>query len=227
MSAPHVVIAGGGGALGTAVTREFVEAGYLVTALSRGGELPVAHEGVVALRCDVSDEASVRAAFARAIARGPVDVLIYNASRWVMAPFLELRVADFESAWRASVAGAVACAQAVLPAMLERGRGAIVFSGATAALRGGAKFAAFAQAKFALRGLAQSLAREFQPRGVHVAHVVIDGLLRDSAAMARFDAQADHTIDPADVARVYRQLVEQPRSAWTQELDLRPFTEKF
>ncbi len=227
MSAKHVVIAGGGGTLGTALTREFAESGYAVSALSRRGEAPIAHAHVRGLACDLTEEASVRAACARAAEVARVDVLIYNAAQWVMAPFLELRASDFESAWRASVGGAVACAQAVLPAMLDAGGGAMVFSGATAALRGGARFAAFASAKFALRGLAQSLAREFQPRGIHVAHVVLDGLLRDSASATRFNAQTERTMDPAEVARVYRQLVEQPRSTWTQELDLRAQTEAF
>lgn len=227
MNVKHVLIAGGGGALGTALTREFADAGYAVSALSRGGQAPIAHARVQGIACDLIDEGSVRAACARAAEVARVDVLIYNAAHWVMAPFLELRAGDFEAAWRASVGGAVACAQAVLPNMLEAGGGAMIFSGATAALRGGARFAAFASAKFALRGLAQSLAREFQPRGIHVAHVVLDGLLRDSASATRFTAPAERTMDPAEVARVYRQLVEQPRSTWTQELDLRPQTETF
>ena len=144
-----------------------------------------------------------------------------------MAPFLELAAADFESSWRAGVVSAAAAARAVLPGMLRERSGTILLTGATASLRGSANFAAFAVAKFGLRALAQSLAREYQPQGIHVAHVVLDGVLRGSGSAARFQLGDDRTLDPAAVARTYRQLAEQPRSAWTHELELRPASEKF
>ena len=138
-----------------------------------------------------------------------------------------MKTADFEATWRTSVLGAVACAQAVLPGMVQCGRGALIFSGATASIRGAARFAAFAVAKFALRGLAQSLAREYHAQGVHVTHVVLDGLLRGSKSVARFGGRDKAAIDPTEVAKTYRWLAEQEQSAWTHELDLRPASEKF
>jgi NADP-dependent 3-hydroxy acid dehydrogenase YdfG len=117
--------------------------------------------------------------------------------------------------------------QAVLPQMVRQRSGAIVISGATASTRGAARFAAFASAKFALRGLAQSLAREYHSKGVHVAHVILDGLLRGSPSATRFGSDKDDGIDPNQVAETYRWLAEQEASSWTHELDLRPSSEKF
>lgn len=216
MSARLALIAGAGGALGQALCAEFAAAGYRVAPLRRGSDN--------ALR----DAETTRRAVARIVdEQGPPQVLVCNAAHLRIAPFAELQPADFEAAWHAAVGTALGCVQAVLPGMLQQGRGALLFSGATASLRGGARFAAFASAKFALRGLVQSLAREFQPQGLHVAHVLIDGLLRGSASAQRFNAADERTLDPAAVARSYRWLAEQERSAWTHEIDLRPFSENF
>ena len=117
--------------------------------------------------------------------------------------------------------------QIVIPHMAERGRGTIVLTGATAGLRGGANFSAFASAKFALRGLAQSLAREFGPQGIHVAHVVLDGLIDEVQTEQRFGTSAACRMSPAAIAQAYLGLVRQDRCAWTHELDLRPFSESF
>lgn len=211
MTAPLVLIAGGGGVLAAALADEFGAAGHPVVALRRQ-------------HCDLGDAAQVEQAAARAVGEyGPAQVLVCNAAHRPMGGLLALDPGDFEAAWRASMASALGCLRAVLPGMVARGRGCVLFTGATASLRGGAGFAAFASAKFALRGLAQAVAREFQPQGVHVAHVVLDGLLRGSAADT---GQAD-TLDPAAVARTYRGLAEQERSAWVHELDLRPALERF
>jgi NAD(P)-dependent dehydrogenase (short-subunit alcohol dehydrogenase family) len=178
--------------------------------------------------CDFMDREAVQNVTDQVVMEhGAVDVLVYNAAYLVMAPFLELTNDDFTTAWKASVGGAVVCAQAVLPFMLKRQQGAMIFSGATAALRGTARFAAFASAKFALRGLTQSLAREYQSQGIHIAHVVIDGLLRGSASIGKFSGSKELSIDPAAVAGTYRWLAEQPSSAWTLELDVRPNAERF
>ena len=228
MSQPRVLIAGGGGVLGQALVAEFSGAGYAVAALGRTTGRSSAVAKVLELACDLRDPAATRDAVARVAADlGPVDVLVYNAAHLVVAPFAELAQSDFEQAWRVCVAGAVACAQAVLPEMLRAARGTLIFTGATASVRGTAGFAAFACAKFALRGLAQSLAREYQTQGVHVAHVVLDGLLLGSASVQRFGGSDSKTINPADVARSYRWLAEQLPSAWTHELDLRPSSERF
>ncbi|HEX7928997.1 MAG TPA: SDR family NAD(P)-dependent oxidoreductase [bacterium] len=226
------LIVGAGGVLGAALGAEFSAAGYAVAGLRRPGANPPANPTDGAAMeletCDLQDASDVQAAADRVVRRhGAVDVLVHNAAHLTVAPFLSLTNADLETAWRSGVACAAAGARAVLPAMLQQGRGAMIFTGATAALRGGARFAAFASAKFALRGFAQSLAREFQPHGIHVAHVVLDGLLAGSPSAKRFGTPDSPVIEPGDVARAYRLLAEQPRSTWTHEVDLRPSEEKF
>ncbi|MBI2771094.1 MAG: SDR family NAD(P)-dependent oxidoreductase [Burkholderiales bacterium] len=215
MSKPFALVAGSGGVLGEALLGEFAGAGYAVAGLRRAD-------------CNLADPAETQQAIARLTAsHGPVDVLVYNAGRLVIAPFLELGPADFEACWQAGPAGAANCARAVLPSMLERGSGTLLFTGATMSLRGSARFGAMAAGKFGLRGLAQSLAREFQPQGIHVAHVLLDGLLEGSASVLRFGGRDTMPLQPGTVAASYRWLAEQPRSAWTHELDLRTLSEKF
>jgi NAD(P)-dependent dehydrogenase (short-subunit alcohol dehydrogenase family) len=217
------VIAGAGGILGHALAAEFSSGGYSVIGLRRSVEAQSGRSWRE-IACVLSDPEDCRSAV-EAIAAAesaPVEVLILNAAHLSTAPFLELKYQHFEVSWRACVAGAIGCLQGVLPGMLKRERGTIIFSGATASTRGSAGFAAFAAAKFALRGLAQSLAREYHPRGVHVAHVVLDGLVRGSPSVARFGGREDRTLSPQEVARMYRHLCEQPRSAWTHEVDFRP-----
>jgi len=221
------LIIGGGGVLGQALCDEFVGAGFDVACLRRN-PTPDARSSVSSMACDLADAAAVHDAVAQVIReRGPVNTLIHNAAHFRAAPFLELSAADLEESWRVGVAGAAAAARATLPSMLQHRRGTIVFSGATGSLRGSANFAALASAKFALRGLAQALAREYQAAGIHVAHVVIDGLLSGSPSLQRFARPDARTLDPADVARTFRWIAEQPVSAWTHELDLRPVGERF
>jgi len=211
----RVLVVGAGGVLGAALLREFASAGDEVLGLRRSD-------------ADLADGTAVHARVAAVVAeRGRIDVLVCNAARFLMAPFMETTWADAQALWQASVGGAMGAVQAVLPGMLAEGRGTILFTGATASLRGGARFAAFAAAKFALRGMAQSLAREVQPQGVHVAHVVLDGLLRGSASEQRFGQPGGPVLEPAEVARQYRWLADQPASAWSHEIDLRPAGEKF
>jgi NAD(P)-dependent dehydrogenase (short-subunit alcohol dehydrogenase family) len=217
------VIAGVGGVLGRALASEFGSAGYSVVGLRR----TVAAENGRSWRevaCALADPDDCRRAVGgiATAESAPVEVLILNAAHLVVAPFLELEYEDFDASWRVCVAGAIGCIQAALPGMLERGRGTIIFSGATGSTRGSARFAAFASAKFAVRGLAQSLARECQSHGVHVAHVVLDGLVSGSPSVAKFGGREDRTLAPAELARMYRVLCEQPRSAWTHEIDFRP-----
>jgi len=154
------------------------------------------------------------------------DTLIHNAQQLMIRSFAETSAGDFEQVWRNSCLGATIAAQAVLPHMAARKAGTVIFTGATAGLRGGANFAAFASAKFALRGLAQALAREFGPKGIHVAHVVIDGLIDAPQTDLRF-GPAQGRMDAHAIAQAYLALAAQPSSAWTQEMDLRPFAEKF
>jgi NADP-dependent 3-hydroxy acid dehydrogenase YdfG len=134
-----------------------------------------------------------------------------------MGPFEDVTPEAFEGVWRTTCLGAMTATKACLPRMGARGRGSAVFTGATASLRGGANFAAFASAKFALRGLVQSLSRTYWPKGVHVAHTILDGVIGEGPDQLR----------PDDIASAYAGLIAQPRSAWTQELDLRPNAERF
>ncbi len=228
------VVAGVGPGLGAALCRSLVQAGYAVAALARSGdfaevlaqEVRAAGGILIPVQCDVSDAQSVDRAFS-AVEQGigEVSVFIHNASRLVGAPLLELSESAFTEVWQVSCLGALLCAQKVIPGMLKQGHGMLLFSGATASVRGGAGFAAFASAKFALRGLAQSLAREFGPRGIHVAHVVIDGLIWSGEPRRGFGQE--QSLLPEAVAECYLQLIRQDRSAWTHELDLRPDVEKF
>lgn len=227
MTDRSALVVGAGGVLGAALCAEFARAGYRVIGLRRSATADEA-AGVRYVGCDLADpKATGRAASSVLAELGRVDVAVCNAAHLVIAPFGELSFEDFEESWRVSVGSAFAAARALLPSMTARGRGAFIVSGATGSRRGTARFAAFAASKFALRGLTQSLSREYQPLGVHVAHVVLDGLLRGSASAARNDAQPDQCIDPAEVATIYRMLAEQEASAWTHELDLRPKSGRF
>lgn len=230
---PTALIAGIGEGLGVALAARFAAAGYDIVGLARSDRAAAGAAAATTaaggsyrhLAVDLADGDRV-AELLEPIAPG-VEVLVHTAHTLLVRPFAETTAADFEAIWRSSFLSAGTVAGAVAPRMVERGRGAILFTGATASLRAGARFAAFASAKFALRGLAQSLARELGPAGVHVAHVVIDGLLDEPQTDARFGAASALRLDPAAVAEAYLMLVRQPPSAWTQELDLRPSSERF
>lgn len=215
MSRPFALIAGSGGVLGEALGEEFTRAGYTVAGLRLAD-------------CDFADQAATTHAIGALEAQhGPVAALLYSAGHLAVAPFLEQDPSELDACWHAGPLGAANCARAVLPGMLRRGSGSMIFTGATASLRGSSRFAAMAVGKFGLRGLAQALAREFQPGGVHVAHVVLDGLLGGSASVSRFGSPGAQSMDAREVAANYRWLAEQPRSAWTHEMDLRTTGEKF
>jgi NAD(P)-dependent dehydrogenase (short-subunit alcohol dehydrogenase family) len=153
--------------------------------------------------------------------------VVHNPNNLVIQPLLELNADEFEASWRAMVLTALHLGQAVLQPMVRGGGGAFIVSGATASLRGGAKFAALASAKFALRGLTQSMAREFQPSGIHVIHAILDGIIDTKRARAKFDLDPAKMMKTQDIAQAYWQLAHQPASAWTHEVDLRPQSENF
>lgn len=227
MRQPRVLIVGAGGVLGEALVREFSSAGYQVATLRRESARGDSRTGREYF-CDLGNPGAVqRTSSDAASALGGIDVLIHNAAQFAMGPFLESTDAQFDACWHAGAGGAAAAARAILPGMLASGQGVLLFSGATGSVRGSARFSAFSAAKFGLRGLAQSLAREYHAQGIHVAHIVVDGLLRGSPSVERFGSRDSLTIDPAEAARTYRWLAEQPASAWTHELDLRPRGEKF
>ena len=230
------VVAGIGPGLGASLCRALCAIGYDVAGISRSRDFGALLEkelntdGVVfrAKACDVADNEDVARTFSAITDEmGPVDVLIYNAGQLLIKPFTDTTPAEFEAIWRVTSLGAMQTSAAVLPHMKAAGSGTIVFTGATASIRGGARFAAFASAKFALRGLAQSLAREHGELGIHVAHVLVDGMIWGPQAAERFAASEEQCLDPDAIAETYLHLINQNRSAWSQELDLRPFAEKF
>lgn len=236
-SLPCTAIVGVGPGLGAALAERFAHEGHAVALLARSA----GHRDTIIERigaeggrargydCDVREPKSVAAAFEQVRATlGDPEVLIYNAGLFAQGGLLELSPADFENAWRVNCLGGFLAAREVAPAMLERGHGTLLFTGATAALRGGARFSGLAVGKFGLRALAQSLAREFGPKGIHVAHVVIDGQIGSPAAHQRSpERSADSFLEPAAIAEVYWRLHAQPRTAWTLEQDLRPYIEHF
>ena len=230
---PACVVAGVGPGNGEAFARRFAAEGYSVALLARrkdriealAGELPNAR----AFACDVTDAASVQAALAAAEAQlGQAEVLIYNAGKGVWGDVEQVKPADFEEAWRINALGLFLTARRVIPAMTAAGRGAIVVVGATASLRGMAGTAAFASAKAAQRSLTQSLARHLWPKGIHVALIIIDGVVGGPETRQRFsDKPDDFFVKPAAVADIALSLVRQDRSAWSFEVEARPFGEKW
>ena len=181
-----------------------------------------------AFACDAAKPADVDALF-DAMDKGPggaPDVVVYNASGRVRGPFVDLDRAAVADAIAIGAYGGFLVAQAAAKRMLAKGKGAIFFTGASASVKGYAQSAPFAMAKFALRGLAQSMAREFAPRGIHVAHFVIDGAIRNPGRAEAAD-NPDSMLDPDAIARAYLNILRQDRSAWTWEVELRPWAERF
>ncbi len=231
---------GASAGLGGALARRFVKAGFIAAITGRNAERL---EGVAAeirdaggqafaLAGDVSKEADVVSLTRRVTELGALEVAVFNAGNADRAPSLELSAESFEQAWRSSTLAGFLFGREVVRSLLARGRGSLFFTGATASLRGKPPFAGFAAAKAGLRSLSQSFAREFGPQGIHVAHVVIDGgidgeRLRSRAADRVAQAGPDGLLNLEAIAEVYFQLHEQHRSAWTQELDLRPYKEPF
>jgi len=230
---PVCVVTGVGAGTGAAVCRRFAREGYQVAMLARSpdrlAELATEIPGAMPFPTDVTDEGALRATLQEVRARlGPVSVLVHNAGNASFGDLLNVTDEKFEQAWRINTFALFVCGQELAPDMIAAGRGTIVVTGATASLRGGAAFAAFASAKAAQRSLAQSMARLLGPKGVHVAYVVIDGVI-DMPTTREFMANApkESFLSPDAIAETYWQLARQDRSAWTFELDLRPFGEKW
>lgn len=220
------VVVGAGPGLGDALVRRCAEAGMNVAAVSRRGRPPEMIEDRNLVRgyaCDATEGAEVTGMFARVTAElGTPDLVVYNVGTWDRAGILDISDQLFERAWRTGCFGGFLVGREAIRRMLPRERGTIIFSGATGSIRGGLGFAAFAVPKFGLRALAQSMAREFGPRGLHIAHVIIDGMIGQEG-----DAESDDVLAPVAIAEAYFQLHKQQRSAWTHEIDLRPVGEKF
>jgi NAD(P)-dependent dehydrogenase (short-subunit alcohol dehydrogenase family) len=226
--------------LGAAVARKFASAGFDVTIAGRNEDkLKEAAKSVAAVGTaprvvvgDVTRAEDVARFVSVAEESGPIAVAVHNAGENKPKPFLEVTAEHFEEHWRAHAMGGFLLAQAVLPKMLERGAGTLLFTGATGSLRGSARFAPFAAAKGALRNMVQSVAREFGSKGIHVAHIIIDGVINGDRVQKRMPDLAsrfgaDGMLEPDDIAENYLVLHRQPRTAWTHELDLRPWSEKF
>jgi len=237
METKTAAIVGVGPGLGRALALRFARGGLTVGLLARSetalasvrAEVEATGAKAGSYVCDTTDEAAVRGAFAKLSDElGAPDVLVYNAAAFQLANILDIAPADLERTWKTNCLGALIASQAVLPAMLQKGSGTILFSGATASLRGSARFALVAVGKFGLRALAQSMARELGPRGIHVAHVVIDAIVDTPRVRAnRGDGDASKYASPVALAESYWSLYTQGPAAWTHELDLRPSSEKF
>lgn len=219
------VIVGAGPGLGAATARRFAEAGMTSVLVSRNAErlqdLASGIEGAIAYPCDATDEAAVEAMYADIeVTHGPVEVLVYNpGGGFGRTPIIEQTAERFRAVWEFTAFGGFLNCKAAAKRMQARGHGTILVTGATASLRGGKGFGAFASGKFALRALAQSMARELGPEGIHVAHINIDGMIGSSEDGSK--------LNPDDIAETYFGLFKQAKSNWTQELDIRPWTESF
>ena len=229
-------VVGVGAGLGAALARRFAS-DYAVALLARdevkldalASEIAASGGRAIAVPVDVSNAQQIPPAFERIRSElGEVDVLLYNAAMRPFGRLMETKPSTFENTWRVSTFGAFLASQEVVPAMLQKGGGAIVFTGATAGTKPFATSAAFGPAKFALRGLAQVMARDLGPQGIHVTYVNVDGAI-DTPFIRKLapNLGPEDMLEPAAIAEAYWHVVHQQRSAWTQELDLRPFKEKF
>jgi NAD(P)-dependent dehydrogenase (short-subunit alcohol dehydrogenase family) len=230
-------VLGVGPGLGAAIARRFAGEGFAVALMARREESVAAVReeiedsggGALGVTTDATNPDSVAASFQRVRAElGDPEVFVYNAGAFQMGGILEVSPAKFDECFRANCAGAFYAAREVLPAMVEAGRGTILLTGATASLRGSARFSALAVGKFGLRALAQSLAREFGPQGIHVSHIIIDGQINTPRIQEMSPEREDLTmLSPGAIAETYWQLHSQDRTTWTLELDLRPAVESF
>ena len=224
------LIVGAGSGLSASLARAFAKNGMKVALAARSAtklEEFVQATGAKAFNCDAAKRDEVEKLFADLdAAQMTPNVVVYNASYRTRGPLIELDPAEVEKAIAITAFGAFLVAQAAVKRMLPRGHGAILFTGASASVKGYAQSASFAMGKFALRGLAQSMARELSPQGIHVAHFVIDGGIKSSRRPADPD-KPDALLDPDAIAASYLAVLQQPRSAWTHELELRSWAEKF
>ena len=225
----RALIVGAGAGLSASLARLFAKNGLAVALAARDTrklESLCAETGAKAYACDVTKSEDVALLFAELDRHGAPDVVVYNASARVRGPLLSLEADDVERSIRVSAFGGFLVAKEAVRRMLPTEKGAILFTGASASVKGYPESAPFAMGKFALRGLAQSMARELAPKGIHVAHFVIDGGIRSATRRDPPD-RPDSLLDPDAIAQNYLHILGQPRSAWTWEMELRPWVEKF
>ncbi|HYM17383.1 MAG TPA: SDR family NAD(P)-dependent oxidoreductase [Micropepsaceae bacterium] len=233
MSPAHyevALIVGAGSGLSASLTRLFTREGMRVAIAARDVNKlsDLAREtGAHASTCDASDAEQVKELFEQVERNiGAPDVVVFNPSARARGPFVEIAPSDVERALAIGAFGGFLVAQEAARRMLLKAHGAILFTGASASIKGYPQSAPFAMAKFALRGLAQSMARELSPKGIHVAHFVIDGAIRNPGRVEPAD-KPDSMLDPDAIAENYLHMLRQPKSAWTWEIELRPWVEKF
>ena len=233
MSKPVCAVIGVGPGNGTAIARKFSSEGYKIALLSRNEDYlnRLTHEwgDTRAYAYDALDLTAPEKVFGKIKQElGPIDVLVYNAGAGMFGSVDEIKLSDFEAAWRINALGLLAAVKTVLPDMRTVGKGNIVVIGATASVKHGANFTAFTSAKAAQRALAQSIAKHVGPEGVHVSLVIIDGVIDLPGTREMLPDRADDFfLKPDHIAQSVFFLTQQPKSAWTFELDVRPFGEKW
>lgn len=233
MAKPVCVVIGVGPGNGASFARRFAAEGHAMALLARGTDFTekLADElsDARAYSCDAADPAQIDAVFGRIESDlGPVATMIYNAGSGVWGSIEDVAPEDFETTWRINAFGLYHAARRVIPTMKRAGSGNIVVVGATASLRGGAKFAAFASAKAAQRNLARSMARHLWPAGIHVALLIIDGVVDIPRTRERMaDKPDEFFLDPDEIAAAVWHTTQQQRSAWSFEVEVRPFQEKW
>jgi NAD(P)-dependent dehydrogenase (short-subunit alcohol dehydrogenase family) len=239
---PNVaLVAGVGEGLGGAIARRFARGGHPTVLVARNADrlariaagIEAAGGRGIAYVADLREESAVAKLFDDVEAEiGPIDVAVFNTGANYRASILDTPADMFEKVWRLGCYAGFLVGREAARHMVPRGQGSIIFTGATASLRGAAQFAAFAAAKGGVRQVAQAMARELGPQGIHVASVIIDGMIDSPRVRERFPERAaqlppDGMLKPDDIAETYWQLHQQPRDAWTFEVDLRPWAEQF
>ncbi|HEY9802746.1 MAG TPA: SDR family NAD(P)-dependent oxidoreductase [Leptolyngbyaceae cyanobacterium] len=224
------LIVGAGTGLSASIARLFAQEGFKVALASRQIDKLVqlsSEIGAVSFAADATKPEEVKQLFIDVEHKlGSPNVVVYNPSWRVRGPLIELNLEDVAKTWEVSAFGGFLVAQEAAKRMLQQGGGAIFFTGASASVKGYPQSAPFAMGKFALRGLAQSIARELAPQNIHVAHFVIDGAIRSLSRLDPAD-NPDSNLDPDAIAQTYLNILRQPRSAWTWEVELRPWVERF
>ena len=223
------LIIGAGAGLSASLARLFAAKGLKLALAARStGDLAAlaAETGATVHTCDSGDQAQVAALFTALDGEGAPDVVVYNPSARVRGPFVELDPQAVANAVQVTAIGAFYAAQEAAKRMLPAGHGAILFTGASAGVKGYPQSASFAMGKFALRGLAQSMARELHPKGLHIGHFVIDGGIRSAEKQETPDSP-DSMLDPDAIAGSYWHFLEQDRSSWSWEIEVRPWVERF
>ncbi len=231
------VIAGVGPGLGAALARKFVNEGCDVALLSRSSayiknlstRLAKSGRKAIPIPTDIAEADEVARSFDRIREElGDPDILVNHAANAAWGSFADLTPEAFEGAWRVCTLGGFLCSKQVVPGMLQKGGGNILFTGATSAVRGRAGALAFSSAKYATRGLASALAREVGPHGIHVSHVIVDGVIDTPGVRQRYKMRENEPLlEPDAIADTYWALIQQERSSWTFEVDVRPYNEEF